>query len=166
VKSEKPNFDLTTLLPVIVFGPVSTPIKSAAAINPLTSSTVYSFINGVNRSTEVTFNFYSHVDVRDVARAHVLSLALPAASNQRIILSSSDAMTPQAVVNALNRNFPHLKDRIASGNPEQLFPKGVDATLFSGNKAQAIFGDGWTFRSLETTVTDVATQLLEEEKTW
>ena len=125
---------------------------------------VYEFINGTNETTEMDFNFYSHVDVRDVARAHILAIQTPAAGGQRISLSSSDVLSPQTVVNIINKNFPQLGDRVARGNKDQIYPTGSKPPLFDGEKAKKIFGETWEYKNLETTVTDFLTQILEQEK--
>jgi len=147
-----------------VLGPSLTPVRSPKDIEQGAFRHVYEFINGTNATTEIDFNFYSHVDVRDVARAHILAMHLPVAGGQRISLSSSDVLSPQTVVNVINKNFPQLSGRVAKGNKDQLYPTGSKPTLFSGEKAHKIFGDAWVFRSLETSVTDLVAQVLEQEK--
>lgn len=166
IAKEKPSFDLSVLLPVIVLGPVFTPVNSAKDIEQGAHRHIYEFINGTSTTTEVDFNFYSHVDVRDVARAHVLAMKVPAAGGQRISLSSSDVLSPQTVVNIINKNFPQLNGRVAKGNKGQIYPTGSKPPLFSGEKAHRIFGDDWTFKDLETSVTDVVAQILEQEKSF
>ncbi|KAI9750921.1 MAG: V-ATPase V1 sector subunit E [Chaenotheca gracillima] len=166
IEREKPGFDLTMILPVIVLGPNLAPVTGPKGIEQGANAHVYKFFNGTYESADVAFNFYSHVDVRDVARAHVQALTLPSAGNQRISTASSDLLSPQTVVNILNKKFPQLGDRITKGNPDQLLPTGADPTAFSNDKAYKVFGDAWEFRSLETSVTDVVQQILEQEKTW
>jgi nucleoside-diphosphate-sugar epimerase len=166
IAKEKPSFDLSVLLPVIVLGPSLTPVESAKDIEQGAYRHVYEFINGKNATTEIDYNFYSHVDVRDVARAHILAMHIPVAGGQRISLSSSDVLSPQTVVNIINKNFPQLGGRVAKGDKEQIYPTGSKPTLFSGEKAYKIFGDNWRFRDLETSVTDVVRQILEQEKSF
>jgi len=166
IETEKPTFDLTTLLPTAVLGPVHTPVRSTAQVERSTSQFVYSLFNG-NRKTakaaEADYFIYSHIDVRDVAAAHVQSLTLPAASNQRINLTTDEIFSPQAILNVLNKHFPELKGRLATGDPGQLLSPGLDPTLFDGAKARRIFGDEWA-RSVEASVKDLTAQLLEQEK--
>jgi hypothetical protein len=90
---------------------------------------------------------------------------LPAASNQRITMTTDETWSPQAILNVLNKHFPKLKNRLATGieNPSQLFSAGFDPTLFSGAKAKRIFGDAWAM-SVETSVKDLVAQLLEQQK--
>ncbi|TKA66577.1 hypothetical protein B0A49_04407 [Cryomyces minteri] len=163
--SAKPTYDLTTLLPVIVLGPNLNPVPSADKVEQGAATHVYAFFNGTHKTTEnVEYIFYDHIDVRDVALAHVLSMTAPAASNQRIALCSTDPLTPQRVVNILNKNFPELEDRIATGNPEDDYPVGVHPTLWNTQKAHDVFGAGWRFRNVEESVVDLTKQLLEQEK--
>ncbi|KAF4634980.1 hypothetical protein G7Y89_g3122 [Cudoniella acicularis] len=166
IEIEKPSFDLTTLLPVAVVGPVHTPVKSPAQVEKSAAQFVYSLFNGTRKTAEAAeadYFVFSHIDVRDLARAHVQSLTLPAASNQRINMSTEEIFSPQTILNVLSKHFPELKDRVATGKPDQLFSAGFDPTLFSGAKAKRIFGDEWA-RSVETTVKDLTAQLLGHEK--
>lgn len=105
------------------------------------------------------------VDVRDVARAHILSLTNPAASNQRILLIS-DLLTPQLVINIIHKNFPDLRDRVIQGEPDQILPKGVKPTGWNTSKSFEIFGKGWKYRSLETSVVDTVQSILKLEREW
>jgi nucleoside-diphosphate-sugar epimerase len=164
--THKPRFDLTVLLPSITLGPVLTPVIAANQIEQGADKHVYAFFNGVHKDADCPFIFYSHVDVRDVARAHILSMTLPAAGGQRIALTTSELLSPQRVVNIINGRFPQLRDRVARGDLYQLYPSGSKPTLANGTKAERIFGDGWRYRTVEETVTDVVTQILEQEKSW
>ena len=105
------------------------------------------------------------VDVRDVSRAHVLALTNPAASNQRIILVGG-VLTPQLVANIIHKNFPELKDRVIKGNPDKPFPDGFDPRNWDTRKSFEIFGTGWSYQTLETSVTDTVRFILEQEKRW
>jgi nucleoside-diphosphate-sugar epimerase len=152
MENEKPTFDLTCSS-----RPVRTPVKSPTQIEKSTAQFVYSLFNGARKTAqevEGDYFIFSHIDGRDLARAHVKSLTLPAASNQRITLTTDEIFSPQAILNVLNKHFPELKDRVATGNPDQLFSTGFDPTLFTGAKA----------RSVESSIKDVTAQLLEQEK--
>jgi len=60
----------------------------------------------------------SQVDVRDVARAHILALTKPAASGKRIILVFG-LVAPELVANIIREQFPRMKRRILEGNPSR-----------------------------------------------
>jgi nucleoside-diphosphate-sugar epimerase len=93
MENEKPAFDLTRFLPVAVLGPVRTPVKSPTQIEKSTAQFVYSLFNGARKTVEEAegdYFIFSHIDVRDIARAHVQSLTLHPASNQRITLTTDE----------------------------------------------------------------------------
>ena len=105
------------------------------------------------------------MDVRDVALAHALSLEIPKAAKQRIILFSG-LITPQFVTNFIRKKFPQLKDRIKEGNPSQILPKGVHHTGWDTCKSFEVFGESWGYRKLEESLVDTVACILEPEKKW
>lgn len=105
------------------------------------------------------------MDVRDVARAHVLATTTPNASNKRILLVS-ELITPQLVVNTIRDRFPNLRDRVAEGDPSQILPKGVNPTGWNVSRSYDVFGKDWTYKTLEESVTDTVEDLLRYENRW
>jgi hypothetical protein len=105
------------------------------------------------------------VDVRDVARAHVLSLTNSAASNKRILLVSG-LITPQIVINIVRKNFPNLHNRVIEGNPSELLPKGIKPTDWDVARSYEIFGQDWKYIDIDKTVTDTVNDMLSHEKRW
>ena len=100
-----------------------------------------------------------------MARAHVLTLNASNASNKRILLVS-ELITPQLVVNTIRKRFPNLRDRVAEGNPFQILPKGVNPTGWNVSRSYDVFGEDWTYRTLEESVTDTVEDLLRHENRW
>ena len=103
--------------------------------------------------------------MRDVSRAHVMSLTNPATSNQRILLVSG-LVTPQIVVNIIQKHFPGLRKRIMEGKPSQTLPDNVKPTGWNVEKSYKVFGKGWDFIDVETSVVDTVKDLLRLEKEW
>lgn len=103
--------------------------------------------------------------MRDVSRAHILSLSNPATSNQRVLLVSG-LITPQLVINTIRKHFPELNDRIIEGNPQQILPDNVQPTGWDTGKSRDVFGKEWTYIDLETSVVDTVKDLLRLEKEW
>jgi nucleoside-diphosphate-sugar epimerase len=148
-------------------GPVLTPLTKASDVEQGDRQHVYAFINGGRKTTDDPFAIsYEHVDVRDVALAHVLALNNPSAGGQRILLCSPDVMSPQTVVNSINKHYPQLQDRVASGDPSRVYPPGVNPVGIDGSKALKVFGPSFKYTSLETSVRDVVGQILENESKW
>ncbi|KAJ3129372.1 methylglyoxal reductase (NADPH-dependent) gre2 [Physocladia obscura] len=103
---EKPHFDLTTINPPHIFGPTIHPCKSIADLNTSVKLIADFYVGNIKAvDPSVTFG---RVDVRDVARAHVLALENPAASGQRFLVSAG-LFTHQILVEILNKRFPGQK---------------------------------------------------------
>ncbi|GJC83572.1 ketoreductase azaE [Colletotrichum liriopes] len=148
VAEHKPSFDLVTVNPpmglnqsnYILYGSFFAPgLTSASPIPP-----------------EV---LHLYVDVRDVARAHLLAATTPGAGGNRFVVSPG-GVSNQKIANVLRERFPELEGRIPAGDPtktalpEGLF--GVDASL-AGNML------GLEYRKLEDTIGDTAAQIIELE---
>jgi len=164
--SAKPVFDLVVINPDIIIGPMLQAVPSPKAVNETNSFAVYNFFNGTYKKIEeVTFPFYHFADVRDIARAHVLALEKPAASNKRIV-TISGLITPQLVANIIRKNFPELRDRVDEGNPEQILPKGIHPTGWDTSRSFEVLGPDWSYIGLEKSLVDAVTVILELEKGW
>ena len=105
------------------------------------------------------------VDVRDVAKAHVLAMTSNSASNKRILLVSG-IITPQIVTNIIRTNFPELTRRMPEGNRSQIFPKGVNPRGWDVSRSHEVFGENWSYRSLEESVVDTVKDILRHEDIW
>jgi len=164
--SAKPVFDLVVINPDIIIGPMLQAVPSAKAINETNKFAVYNFFNGTYKKIEeVAFPFYHFADVRDIARAHVLALEKPAASNKRII-TVSGLITPQLVANIIRKNFPELRERVPEGEPKQILPKGIQPTGWDTSRSFEVLGPDWSYIGLEQSLVDAVTVILELEKRW
>jgi nucleoside-diphosphate-sugar epimerase len=162
----KPSFDLTVLNPHVIIGPMLQPLAGPKNITGTNVFPIYNFLNGAYDKIEgLIFPGWHYVDARDVAKAHILSMTTPAASNKRIILVSG-LITPQLVINAIRKNFPELHDRVIEGHPEILMPDGIDPTHWDASRSHEIFGPEWKYIDVETSVTDTVRNMLEHEKRW
>ncbi|CUS12303.1 unnamed protein product [Tuber aestivum] len=154
MKTKKPHFSVSVMLPGPITGPCIQPVISLSKIN-LTTDSIYSLFNGTFSEIPPTF-FSEYIDVRDVARAHVRALTSPAASNQRIILSRP-GYSNTAVVKIMGKHFPvELRGRLpadkgAQGNP----PVDIDSEL-----GGELLGE---YTSLEESMVSTVRRLLELE---
>ncbi|GME98412.1 oxidoreductase activity protein [[Candida] boidinii] len=115
MKTESPNFALTTLTPPYIFGPQVFDSQVGKTLN--TSNQVIINASSIDPSTteaqkDTTFLY---VDVRDVAFAHVAPLSTTSMNNRRIFTTASSFCT-QSVLNAMNK-VPTLKGKVAVGDP-------------------------------------------------
>jgi nucleoside-diphosphate-sugar epimerase len=155
VKTEKPSFAVTVLLPALIFGPPLQPLKSLKSLN-YSTNVIYGFISGRDETVPAT-SFPSFVDVRDLADAHVKVLTKPEAANRRLLINGKP-MTYTALVHALAK-VPELAGRLPadSGEDSKITPARIDAE--ADNELL-----GLTFRTVEETMADTARRLLELER--
>lgn len=152
---DKVAFELTTLLPVYVFGPQFSEEDAVGGLNYsnrqiqdlLLSSAGQKFKN------DMTARF---IDVRDVARAHILAFQKEEAVGKRLVLSCCKYNT-QDLANILNEKFPPLRGKITEGpNPGKYDASSVVPEHFRAEKILGI-----EYRGLEQSVYETAAQVLE-----
>lgn len=88
VEEEKPSFDITTIQPPLIFGPLEHEVPSADKLNTSINN-FYGFLTGKKSAEDAQAGFGSFVDVRDVAKIHVESLLVEEAGNQRFLVATS-----------------------------------------------------------------------------
>lgn len=154
MEKEKPKFTLSTINPVVVFGPV-TNLQSLANVN--TSNQVFAdIIQGKFKST-IEPDAFKWVDVRDVALAHVRVIELPQSLTAgRRFLACAGSYSNHEITSIIKNNFPELADKVPDrieipANPitYEIDTSGVNQTL------------GIPFRSLEESVIDIVKSLLK-----
>ncbi|KAA8572550.1 hypothetical protein MFRU_003g02560 [Monilinia fructicola] len=160
VEKEKPNFDLVTLAPPMVYGPLRHAIKSTHDLNQSNVMIYDGFINSSKDAELPPNGVHTFTDVRDLAEAHLLAATLPEASGQRFIICE-DQISSQNISDILRKNIPELEERTPKGVPGE---KGLEDNSYtcSSEKAQKVLG--LKFRSKEDTFVDLARQLLDIEK--
>ncbi|KDQ15561.1 hypothetical protein BOTBODRAFT_31453 [Botryobasidium botryosum FD-172 SS1] len=152
------GFDLATILPSCVFGPV---LHDTPTIEQLSGTPKFFYVStrgeGFPRDRKSPFTNY--VDVRDVAEIHVRALEQEIAGGQRFVCSAAP-FTWQDIYNALNSAEPPIPN-VPKGDPtiESVYP-----TIHSSDKARTVLG--FKFTSLQSTVVDALVSLREREKSW
>jgi len=160
LEKEKPNFDLVTLTPPMVYGPLRHTITSVKQLNESNSRIYNLFINSSKDAPLPPNGMHVYTDVRDLAHAHVLAATLPAASNQRFVICAGQIRS-QEISDLLRENIPELESRTPKGVPGGN-PLPPTAYTCSSEKAKSVLG--LTFRSKKETFVELAKQLLEIEK--
>ncbi len=155
MRSQHPNFDLVSLNPPLVFGPVAHHLPSLNRLNT-SNQRILALVQGAFQDKVLPpTGIFLWVDVRDVALAHIRAMETPAAGGERIMLVGGHFSNKT------------LADGIAETHPE-LAPKlplnAVDdtpANVYQYNGAKALSVLGLEFRSLRNCVEDTVTSLLE-----
>jgi nucleoside-diphosphate-sugar epimerase len=160
VKEEKPNFDLVSLNPPMIYGPLKHTVENVKDLNESNKMIYSKFVNSSKDAPLPPNGVHMYVDVRDLAIAHVKAVTTPEAGGQRIIVSSK-AISSQQISHLLRKNFPELEERTPIGNPgTDSLPEG--AYTISNEKVKKLLG--LEFRSDEECFVELVRQLLEIEK--
>ncbi|KAK2008447.1 NAD dependent epimerase/dehydratase [Colletotrichum eremochloae] len=164
IEENEPAFDLATINPPVVYGPLldTSALGSPRDLNQ-SNYMLYEtfFAPGLTAASPIPpAVLHLYVDVRDVARAHLLAATKPAAGGHRFIVSPG-GVSNQAIANVVRKRLPELEGRIPKGDPtETALPEGIfgaDASL-----AEKVLG--LEYRKLEDTLGDLAAQIVELEK--
>lgn len=161
VRGEGQGLELVTINPVFVLGPSLTGTDNAS--NEIVGKLVRREIPGV---PQLQFRL---VDVRDVARAHVLAMTAPNAAGQRFIVSSDTAWMREIAQTLKGGGYrvptfeiPNLITRfVALFDPtlRMIAPRLGRRVLLSTDKAARELG--WSGRSMKEMVLDTARHISE-----
>lgn len=102
--------------------------------------------------------FPCYVDVRDVARAHLIAIQKDT-DGERLGLWN-DGFFPQDILNILNQKFPHLRGEIAEEKNVPRLSTGFRAIIDTTRTKEIL---GFAFTSLEESVCDAVVQILKKE---
>ena len=161
IKNEEPAFDLVTINPTLVFGPAAPHLSSGDTDSLNTSNLrILDMVQGKMKDKLEPTGFYSWVDVRDVALAHVRALEVPEAGGKRFLLFAG------------YHSNKKIAEIIATMGPEfrEMLPVDLDAEEddlpspderygFNNRRSFEVLGIAYT--PLETTVKDTVQSLLK-----
>lgn len=148
LESEKPSFSVTTLCPPMIYGPVMQQVKSLDDLNT-SSMRVLKLYQGIQKSGPVGSPM--HVDVRDLALAHVLAIEKPEAANQRFFMAAQIA-SEKELREIMEKNFPEIR-----GNLKDEVTTAVPAYGIDNSKSINVLGI--KYRPLEETIVDTVKSL-------
>ena len=103
VKTQEPHFQVSVVNPSFVFGPQAYEIKDKSKLNSLSE-----ILAGIFRSkADDQFPQLAGVliDVRDVAKAHLVGFEKDEAINKRLLLAN-ELFTPDLAAHIIKKNFP------------------------------------------------------------
>lgn len=153
IEKEQPGFTLSTINPVMVFGPVTYPLKSLEAVN--TSNAVFKDIIMGKWKDEIPSNAFKWVDVRDVALAHVRAIEVPQAGGQRF-LAAAGGYQNASLAKIVKDTMPDLADRLP--RRIEIFEEAEGFTIDTSPMEKIL---GIQFRSLEESVRDAVQSLMQ-----
>jgi len=163
---EHPEVDITTINPSCIYGPLSkwTKVPDGALASFSTIGMFYaSVLSGGKLHDPQPFPPPITVDGRDVARAHILALRSPPASEvgRKRLLVSGPNFTWKDAVEHLAKVRPELKDRL----PDSSEAKEVQTASVDVSRAKEVLGLH-SYVDWRKTVEDAVESLLAIEKSW
>ncbi|EXJ80703.1 dihydroflavonol-4-reductase [Capronia epimyces CBS 606.96] len=153
VEKEKPNFDVVTINPPLVLGPVVHYFNSLDAINT-SNARIRDLIQGKNKDGIPPSGLYLFVDVRDLALAHVKAIETPAAGGKRFFVTAG-YFSNGAIAQIIKDNFPQLADKLPATIEDET-PKDVYG--YDNSRSKEILGI--EYRSLKESIVDTVKSLL------
>lgn len=153
------KFKLNTINPTFVFGPQLFEEDVKDHLNT-SNEVLNALLHSQAGSTKLEPDYHAEfIDVRDVAKAHIVAFQKEDIVGQRLGLSNGP-FSSQQVVDVLNSDFPQLKGKIAVG-PHPGQPDPNPGCKFDNTVSKKILG--FPFISLEKAVHDTAAQILKKE---
>ena len=161
MEKESHTFDLVTINPTLVFGPAA-PHLSSGDLDSLNTSNlrILDMILGKMKDKLEPTGFYSWVDVRDVAVAHVRALEAPEAAGKRFFLIAG-YYTNKRIAEIIAALGPDLKNMLPADLEAEAddLPDPAERYKFSNRQSTEVLGIAYT--SLTTTVKDTVESLLK-----
>jgi nucleoside-diphosphate-sugar epimerase len=154
VNGENPSFDLVTLCPSMVFGPMAHPVSSRANLNE-SNALLWKVASSVRPLPPARFNFW--IDVRDLAELHVQSLLTPEAGGRRYVPVAPEKFNYQIADEIMARNFP---ERMSSRISEE---EDIN-TVVNVNREATLKDFHISYRTFEETVVDFLNQAYKLNK--
>lgn len=157
--SGEAKFDLVTVNPPLVFGPVVHHLASLDSINT-SNERIVALVQGKWKTDDNVLpdtGTFAWVDVRDVAETHVDAFEKPELGGRRLFTTAGQ-FSNKALLDLVRKNFPELKDKLPAENAKsgELPPKDKLALVDNSETTKAL---GVQWRQLETTVVDTVKSL-------
>ncbi|KAI7968131.1 hypothetical protein EIK77_010301 [Talaromyces pinophilus] len=154
IQEKKPHFDIVTLCPPMVFGPIAHPIKSLDHLNE-SNTALWEIAQGLSPLPTARVPFW--IDVRDLATAHVEAALRKEAGGKRYTPASPERWSYGLAAQHMVSGFPELRDKV------KLEEQIVDETL-SLDGETAANELGYQCRKFEETIRDFTAQCLARKE--
>ncbi|CAG8044721.1 unnamed protein product [Penicillium nalgiovense] len=154
VEKEKPNFDIATINPPLVFGPIVHYLNSLESLNT-SNQRLRNLIQGQMKEKIAPTGNFLWVDVRDVALAHVRAIEVPEAGRERFFVVAG-FFSNKELADIVRETHPKLESKLPPADSPSDFPENIYE--IDNNKSQKILG--LKYRPLKQTVSDTIDSLL------
>lgn len=157
VSERKPGFDLVTLCPPLVLGPVVHHLASLESINTSNERVVQMAQGKWRDEIPATGAAWLWIDVRDLALAHVRAMEVGDAGGKRLF-TTAGYFCNRWIADAARENFPELKERLPAAETKGgEFPPEDKVYRFDTKATNDVLGIEWI--SLEKSIVDLVKSL-------
>ncbi|KAB2570265.1 putative uncharacterized oxidoreductase [Lasiodiplodia theobromae] len=159
VKEKKPHFDLVTLCPPMVFGPVAHPgVASPAALNE-SNAQLWSVLDKTQPLPVARVPLW--IDVRDLAHAHVEALLRDEAGGKRYTPASPEHFSYGLAARVVRERFPGREREPPGKEPAE--DETLPAPSYGLDGETTARELGVEYRRFEETVVDLVGQMVALE---
>jgi nucleoside-diphosphate-sugar epimerase len=156
IQNEKPSFDLVTMNPPMVFGPVVHYLNSLDALNT-SNERIRDYIQGkAKQEKELPQTpIPIWIDVRDLALAHVKAIETSSAGGKRFFCVSSELFSNRQIMKIIRTKFPEYAEQLPAESVQ-----GGEAPAFAkldNGRVKELLGQPFT--SFETSMVDLVKSL-------
>lgn len=151
IKEIKPHFDLVTLCPPMVFGPIRHPVDKVQNLNE-SNSQLWGIASGTSPLPVARVPFW--IDVRDVAQAHVEALLRPEVGGRRYVPAAPERYSYGLAAEVIADKFEWARGKVAREEQTIDESHGIDGDT----PAREL---GFTYRTFKESVTDLVRQASE-----
>ncbi|KAF1826040.1 NAD(P)-binding protein [Dissoconium aciculare CBS 342.82] len=155
VEKENPNFSLATICPPLVLGPIVHYLNSLDSLNT-SNQRIRDIVQGKAKDEIPETGVFLWVDVRDLARAHVLAIEKKDAANKRFFIVAG-YFSNREIAEIVAEHYPQYKEGLPTKDtPGGDYPKdGV--YKFDNSRSKEVLG--LTYRSLNDSIKDTVKSL-------
>ncbi|KAJ5273049.1 hypothetical protein N7478_008174 [Penicillium angulare] len=155
VEKEKPNFDISTINPPLVLGPIVHYLNSLDSLNT-SNQRVRDLIQGKFKESLPPTGTFIWVDVRDVALAHVQAIKVRGAGGQRFFVVA-DYFSNKKIADTIRETHPQLESKLPPADVADDFPGNI-FQIDNSNSRQIL---GIEYKPFKETISDTVDSLLE-----
>lgn len=157
IAKEKPQFTLTTVNPVFVFGPQAYDEDAKGTLNY--SAGIVELVLRLGKNDPIPDIKGGAVDVRDVAKVHIEAFEKPETYGKRLIAKEL-FYNAQSILDFIRKNFPESADQLPMGNPGSAVEEAKDFVVIDNVATTQLLHIHWI--PIEKMIVDSVKQIFKE----
>lgn len=156
VEKEKPGFSFNVINPVFVFGPQAFDEDAKGTLN--FSAGIIGLVLSLGPNDPIPTYKGGAIDVRDVAKAHILAFERSETYGKRLVLKEA-FYTSQLVLDIIRKNYPQLAAKLPIGETGSSSEVEKHSVKVDNTVTRELLR--FEFISLEKQITDTVDQILK-----